>query len=126
MPKVISRCPICGQKLKVVKLRCEHCDTALENDFSLTAFDYLTPDEQYFAETFLKCRGNIKEVEKELKISYPTVRARLDQVIAALGGRPAPAEGQSKQRKKEILDALERGELTAEEAVAQLKENGGE
>lgn len=126
MPKVISRCPICGQKLKVVKLRCEHCDTALENDFSLTAFDYLSSDEQYFAETFLKCRGNIKEVEKELKISYPTVRARLDQVIAALGGRPAPAEGQSKQRKKEILDALERGELTAEEAVAQLKENGGE
>lgn len=126
MPQVISRCPVCGRKLKVVKLQCEHCETAIENEFSLSAFDYLTPDELYFAETFLKCRGNIKEVEKELKISYPTVRARLDQVIVSLGGRPARSEEESKQRKKEILDALERGELTAEEAVAKLKENGGE
>lgn len=126
MPQVISRCPVCGRKLKVVKLQCEHCETAIENEFSLSAFDYLTPDELHFAETFLKCRGNIKEVEKELKISYPTVRARLDQVIVSLGGRPARSEEESKQRKKEILDALERGELTAEEAVAKLKENGGE
>lgn len=126
MPQVISRCPVCGRKLKVVKLQCEHCETAIENEFSLSAFDYLTPEELHFAETFLKCRGNIKEVEKELKISYPTVRARLDQVIVSLGGRPARSEEESKQRKKEILDALERGELTAEEAVAKLKENGGE
>lgn len=125
MPQVISRCPVCGRKLKVVKLQCEHCETAIENEFTLTSFDYLSPEELSFAETFLKCRGNIKEVEKELKISYPTVRSRLDQVIAHLGGRPASAERQTSQRKKEILDALERGELTVEEALDQMKENGG-
>lgn len=126
MPQVISRCPVCGRRLKVVKLQCEHCETAIENEFTLTRFDYLTPEELAFAETFLKCRGNIKEVEKELKISYPTVRSRLDQVIASLGGRPAPAGRLDTQRKREILDALERGELTAEEAVAQMKETGGD
>lgn len=126
MPQVISRCPVCGRRLKVVKLQCEHCETAIENEFTLTRFDYLTPEELSFAETFLKCRGNIKEVEKELKISYPTVRSRLDQVIASLGGRSIPTERQTAQRKREILDALERGELTAQEAVEQLKETGGD
>ena len=125
MHQVISRCPVCGKRLKVVKLQCEHCETAIENDFALTSFDYLSPEELSFAETFLKCRGNIKEVEKELKISYPTVRSRLDQVIAHLGGRPAPRP-QTSQRKLELLDALEKGELTVEEALAQMKENGGD
>ena len=125
MHQVISRCPVCGKRLKVVKLQCEHCDTAIENDFALTSFDYLSPEELSFAETFLKCRGNIKEVEKELKISYPTVRSRLDQVIAHLGGRSAP-KPQTSQRKLELLEALERGELTVEEAINQMKENGGD
>ena len=125
MPQVISRCPVCGRRLKVVKLQCEHCETAIENEFTLSKFDYLTPEELSFAETFLLCRGNIKEV-KALGISYPTVRSRLDQVIVSLGGRSIPAERQTSQRKREILDALERGELTAQEAVEQLKETGGD
>lgn len=109
MYQVISRCPVCGRKLKVVKLQCENCDTAIENDFSLSKFDYLSAEDLSFAETFLKCRGNIKEVEKELKISYPTVRSKLDDVIGKLGGRP---EGQavSASRKKDILSTLENGE----------------
>lgn len=71
-----------------------------------------------FIETFISCRGNIKEVEKELKISYPTVRSRLDEVIEKLGCKPAPVSG---NKKKEILDALERGEITPEEALEQMK-----
>lgn len=126
MHQVISRCPVCGRRLKVVKLQCEHCDTAIENDFALTSFDYLSPEELSFAETFLKCRGNIKEVEKELKISYPTVRSRLDQVIASLGGKPADAQRQTSRRKLEVLDALERGELSVEQALEQLNANGGD
>ena len=126
MPQVISRCPVYGRRLKVVKLQCEHCETAIENEFTLSKFDYLTPEELSFAETFLLCRGNIKEVEKALGISYPTVRSRLDQVIVSLGGRSIPAERQTSQRKREILDALERGELTAQEAVEQLTETGGD
>lgn len=122
MYQVISRCPVCGGKLKVVKLQCENCDTAIENDFHLSKFDYLSAEDLSFAETFLICRGNIKEVEKELKISYPTVRSRLDGIIQKLGGKPE-ASTQTVSRKKEILDALEKGEITPEEALEQMKEN---
>ncbi|WP_343208585.1 DUF2089 domain-containing protein [Anaerolentibacter hominis] len=121
MYQVISRCPVCGRKLKVVKLQCENCDTAIENDFALSKFDYLSPEDLYFAETFLKCRGNIKEVEKELKISYPTVRSRLDDIIRKLGGRP-DVPPPSVSVRKEILDALENGDITPEEALEQMKE----
>ena len=76
--------------------------------------------------TFLRARGNIKEVERELSMSYPTVRARLDAVLEALGYRvdrsAAEEEARAKQaRRKELLDRLNRGEITAEEAVAALK-----
>ncbi len=120
MVQVISRCPVCGRKLKAVKLHCEHCDTAIENDFCLSRFDYLSPEELFFAETFLKCRGNIKEVERELKISYPTVRSRLDDIIRKLDGKADMPPAAS--RKKAILDALQNGEITPEEALEQMKE----
>ena len=122
MFKVISQCPVCKGKLKVVKLQCEKCDTVIENDFYLNKFDYLSEDDLHFVETFLKCRGNIKEVEKELGISYPTVRSKLDGVIGKLGYTTLAAP--SADRKKEILDALENGEITPEEALAQMNEKG--
>lgn len=119
MKKVISRCPVCGGELTVARLKCRSCDTVIENDFKLSKFDYLSDEELYFTETFIKCRGNIKEVEKELKISYPTVRAKLDGVIKKLGYEAQPDA--ETMKREEILKALERGELTAEEAIAQLK-----
>lgn len=122
MYQVISRCPVCGKKLKVVKLQCENCDTAIENDFCLSKFDYLSSEDLFFAETFLKCRGNIKMVEKQLKISYPTVRARLDDIIQKLDGKPSVAALTDTQ-KKEILDSLENGEITPEEALEQMNRN---
>lgn len=123
MYQVISSCPVCGKKLKVVKLQCENCDTVIENDFCLSKFDYLSTEDLFFAETFLKCRGNIKEVEKELKISYPTVRSRLDDIIGKLDGKPKTAvPAPSSSRMKEILSALENGEITPEEALEQMKE----
>lgn len=122
MYQVISRCPVCGKKLKVVKLQCENCDTAIENDFCLSKFDYLSSEDLFFAETFLKCRGNIKMVEKQLKISYPTVRARLDDIIQKLDGKPSVTALTGTQ-KKEILDSLENGEITPEEALEQMNRN---
>ena len=105
MKKVISRCPVCNHELTVVRLKCDSCETVIENNFRLSKFDYLSDEELYFTETFIWCRGNIKEVEKELGISYPTVRSKLDAIT----------------KKEEILKALENGEITAEEAIAQLK-----
>ena len=121
MKMVISKCPICGGELKVARLKCGRCETVIENDFSLSKFDYLSPEELHFTETFLKCRGNIKEVEKELGISYPTVRARLDGVLQTLGYEKDARPDEEALRRESILKALEQGDITAEEAIAKLK-----
>lgn len=118
--RVISSCPICSSKLKITKLRCNRCGTVIENEFEFSKFEYLAEDQLNFMEVFLKCRGNIKDVEKELGISYPTVRAKLDDVVSALGYTVVkkPTVGS-----KEILDMLEKGEITAEQAVNMMKED---
>ena len=121
MRKIISRCPVCGGELKVTRLKCDGCETVIENDFALSKFDYLSEEELYFTETFIRCRGNIKEVEKELGISYPTVRARLDGVIKALGYEDTGRKDAEALRREEILNSLEQGEITASEALSMLK-----
>lgn len=122
MKTVVSRCPVCGKELVAVRLRCENCETVIENSFRLSRFDYLTDDELRFVETFLRCRGNIKEVERALGISYPTVRARLDGILKRLGLFAAGEEEKLRaDRKEQVLAALERGEITPEQAVEQLK-----
>jgi len=118
--RLINKCPVCNSKLKAVKLRCDKCDTVIENDFEFSKFNYLEEEHLNFVEVFLKCRGNIKDVEKELGISYPTVRAKLDEVVSSLGYTVSkkPIIGS-----KEIVDMLESGEITAEQAVNMLKGN---
>ena len=117
--KVITKCPVCDSKLKIAKLKCTTCGTVIENDFEFSSFHNLDSEQLYFAETFIKCRGNIKEVEKELCISYPTVRAKLDDLVSSLGynmQKPNTSSG------KEIIDMLEKGEISPEEAVKILNE----
>jgi hypothetical protein len=85
----------------------------------------MTDEQRDFAVTFVRCRGNIKEVERELGISYPTVRGRLDTVIQALGF-PVECDGEDEAeiagRRREVLDSLAKGELSADEAVKLLKQ----
>lgn len=119
MKKIISRCPVCNHDLTVARLKCDSCDTVIENNFRLSKFDYLSDEDLYFTETFIRCRGNIKEVEKELGISYPTVRSKLDSVIKKLGYDTGSDELTVK--KEDVLKALENGEITVEQAIAQLK-----
>src|SRR5207244_7333237 len=82
---VIARCPICSESLRVTRLECESCGTRLEGSFVLGRFHQLTAEQLEFLETFIKARGNFKDVERELGMSYPTVRSRLDAMIRALG-----------------------------------------
>lgn len=117
--EVLGKCPVCGEELYATKLSCHHCHTHIEGDFSLCKFCKLTDEQKIFVETFLKNRGNIKEIEKEMGISYPTVRGKLENVIEALGYKPKYSG--PKIDKKEILKKLSDGEITSEEALKQLQ-----
>lgn len=117
--EVLGQCPVCGEELYVSKLSCHNCHTHIEGDFSLCKFCKLTDEQKHFVEVFLKSRGNIKEIEKEMGISYPTVRGKLENVVEALGYKPKYSE--PKVDKKEILKKLSNGEITSEEALKQLQ-----
>ena len=116
-------CPICGDRLFVTKLQCHRCATGIEGNFEPCRFCSLSPEHKAFLEVFVKCRGNIKEVEKELGISYPTVRNRLDGALEAMGFRAddTPTQAGTSARRKDVLDALSRGEIGADDAVKLLR-----
>ncbi len=113
--KVISRCPICGDDVFISRFTCTSCDTNVDSLLPLPAFFRLPQDLQEFVLIFLRARGNIREVEKELGISYPTVCKRLDLVNELLGNRSTGID------RTEVLERLERGEITAKEAAQILK-----
>ena len=117
--EVIGKCPVCGDELKVSKLSCSNCHTSMEGSFHLCKFCKLSNEQKSFLEVFVKNRGNIKEIEKELSISYPTVKNRLENLIEALGHSPKYAEPEID--KKDILDRLDKGEITSTEALKLLK-----
>lgn len=122
--QMLGRCPVCNSGLDVTRLHCAHCNTAIEGRFQVCKFCQLPADQKAFVEVFIKCRGNIKEVEKELGISYPTVRSRLETVIESLGYRPQPVpkdDPEAKEKRKVILEDLNSGKLSSEEAIAMLR-----
>ncbi|ADZ09700.1 Protein of unknown function DUF2089 [Methanobacterium lacus] len=116
--EVPGHCPICGGETKVTEIHCRKCDTTIQGKFDLCKFCKFTEQQKYFVEVFIKNRGNIKEIEKELGISYPTVRNKLDEVIHALGHK---VEKQTVNQ-KEILEKLSKGEISKNEALKLLKE----
>ncbi|MDY0338538.1 MAG: DUF2089 domain-containing protein [Acholeplasmataceae bacterium] len=131
---VLTTCPVCKHELNVVKLHCEHCDTEVTGTFTLSKFNYLETEKLYFIEIFIKNRGNIKAIEKELNISYPTVKKMLDEVIVGLGYSADYDEEEDikeKENKKDlknqikqtILEQIEKGQMTVNEALEALKKN---
>jgi hypothetical protein len=114
--KLVTRCPFCGGHLSICRLACDGCDTQIDSVLAIPPFFRLPADLQEFVMTFLRCNGTIREVEKELGISYPTVCKRLDLVNQLLGNTSKP-RGQG-----DILDQLERGEISVSEATQLLKE----
>lgn len=85
MNPVIGQCPICGSNLHVTRLNCRNCDTTIDGHFTLGRLYQLSSEQLDFVEVFLKCEGKINRVEQEIGLSYPAVRARLTDVIRALG-----------------------------------------
>lgn len=125
---VITSCPICKHDLHVVKLACDHCGTTIDGSFRLSKFNYLDDEKLYFIEVFVKNRGNIKAVEKELNISYPTVKKMLDEAVEGLGYTVDETPDVDRERQEEkkalknnVLDKLSKKLITFEEAMKQLK-----
>ncbi len=121
---VPGQCPVCDQELHVTRLQCGSCGTGIDGHFRLGRFARLSSDHLGFLEVFIKNRGIIKDVEAELGISYPTVRARLDEVIRALGFPAASEDGlrpsQAREERRQILEALRGKEISADEAAKRL------
>ena len=119
---MLLKCPSCQGNLSVAELDCPSCAIAIKGEFGFPALLRLAPAQLDFVEVFLKNRGVIRDVERELGISYPTVRARLDEVVAALGYQvrpsatePNPPDEASGQRRR-ILEDLKAGKITPEQA----------
>lgn len=124
MNPVIGQCPICHESLNVTRLHCRNCDTSLEGQFTLGRLYQLSAEQLQFVETFIRCEGKISWVEQEMGLSYPAVRARLNEVIRALGfevGDAGDKASVSKETRHEILARLSAGEITSEEAVELLR-----
>jgi len=117
---ILSKCPVCGDTLEITCLHCKRCKTKIEGQFELDRFSYLTQEQKHFIGIFLKCRGNIREVEKELNISYPTVRSKLEDVVVSLGYEIS-APDRPQVDKKEILEKLEKGEISYDEAIKAMR-----
>lgn len=121
-----AQCPVCGERMLVTKLRCSHCGTELSGEFAPCRFCRLEEKHLQFVETFLRCRGSIKEAERALGVSYPTVKNMLDAALTALGldEKPELRALREKEERAEILQRLSDGEIdvdTAIEALHQLK-----
>jgi len=119
--QVPGDCSVCSGSQYVERVRCERCSTATEGRFTLGWPAALSQAQREFARVFLECRGKIKDVEQALGISYPTVIARLDEVVVAITGRPAPPRPAA--RRSEILDDLAAGKIDVDQAAKLLEES---
>lgn len=115
---------MCNTYTTVTEITCKKCNTVIKGSFDLCNFCRLSKEEKNFIEVFIKNRGNIKEIEKELKISYPTVRKLLDQVIIGLGCCSSLIDEQN--HTTNIINKLEDGTITSMEALDLINKSKGD
>lgn len=121
-----TKCPLCGGDLTVTSIHCRDCDTTLEGRFEAGPFSQLSRDQLEFVLTFVRCEGKINRMEDEIGLSYPTIRNRLHEIIRALGYEPGAGElplGLTELERQRILNDLDKGLISAEEAMQLLKES---
>ena len=115
-----SQCPTCGHVLDIRELSCSECETSIRGRWSLGVFDRLTADQQTFLRIFVRSRGNLSEVERSLGVSYPTVRAKLEEVIEALQEEPV-VETPRRETRDEILQQIAGGRLSVDDGLARIR-----
>ena len=121
-----TRCPICDGEITITRLYCRDCDSTIEGRFSGGPFSDLTQEQLDFVEVFVRNEGKIKRMEAELDLSYPTIRNRLHEVIRSLGYEPGGSdedEGLSEEERQQILEQLDTGTISAEQAMELLRES---
>lgn len=127
MRPVFGKCPVCGEELVVTRLECRACGTDIGGQFSVGRLSRLDADDVVFVETFVKNRGNAYKVGEELAMPYSSVRARLTEIIRAMGYEPGaePKEDAAvsipPEKRKMILDDLARGKISADDAIRLLQ-----
>jgi hypothetical protein len=120
--KGVVQCPSCGGRLEVRELGCPQCEILVRGRFATCEFCDLPEEQLNFLRLFVSRRGNLRELERELGISYPTVRARLDDLLRALAYPVSPTSAADRlEQRRHVLEELKGGKLTAEEAVRALK-----
>lgn len=116
-----TRCPVTGEPLEVTRLECPTSGVTIEGRFTPNEFTLLSPEHLEFMRLYIRARGNLKDVERILGVSYPTVRLRFDALLRALDYDPPPEAQEVREERTDILGLLERGELTAAEAAKRLR-----
>jgi hypothetical protein len=122
-----ARSPFDGGEIVVTRFYSPGSDITVEGRFAVVSpFPQLSPEQLHFVEVFLRCEGKLSRMEGELNLSYPTLRSRLHDIIRALGYEPGREEpvAVSEERRRSILDELDAGQISFDEAMAQLQ--GGE
>ena len=113
-------CPVCSTRLAVTRLTCPSCETELSGAFASCEFCVLTDEDRDVLRVFLASRGNMKELERHLGVSYPTARTRFDALLARLGIERAAAPAPSRL---ELMEQVARGEIDVDEAMRRLEPN---
>lgn len=126
MKPMLEKCPVCGGTLAVTRLYCSDCDTTIEGHFNAASnpFGRLTPEQIQFVLTFVRCEGRLNRMEEELRLSYPTLRSRLLEIIRGLGfepGKEEPPLRLTPDDRLKILEELSTGKISSEEAQLRLK-----
>ena len=145
MPIALRQCPVCDDPMVVREFYCSACDVTIRGEFepgSAGPFSQLNDEQLAFLNLFVTSRGNISDVERSLGVSYPTVRAKLDDLISALTEReapapppapPAPAAQPAQETstapsmsRREILAQISEGKLSVQEGMDLMKQLPGE
>lgn len=137
MLKLFEQCPACGGPLVVTECRCANCQLKMQGEFRPPLFATLSDDQLTFIRAFLRVRGNLSEMEKVLGVSYPTIRNKLDEINKSLEriesslrgdeSRNAPESepNPTEDARRAILQKVAAGEISAADAVEEIKNLGG-
>ena len=124
MATIPHQCPTCSAPLYITQLGCTACDTVITGRYPLSPFARLAPASMRFLESFIRNRGNLKEMEREQGESYWTLRTQLNKIITEMGFEAQPDGDSLTEQRKAILQRVSDGDLTAQEAAQLLSQIG--